>query len=509
LRPPGIRTHDVGVSPRRAPAAALLLAGCASLGGGRLPGSAEPWRQLLSEHFVLRTDLDAGAAGDLIRDLETMRRAVLAALFLEAREPPGRVEVVAFRDEREYRAFAPANAAAYYLRAAGGPPRLVMPGRLGDWQRVVLAHELTHHALAGAAARQPRWLAEGMAVWMEGLARVPLGRHIVLGNVRESRFPTARTRRVTARDLFAWDESPPDWDWLDHYTSALALVRHLQERHPEALRDLVDRLWRGQDPQAAFGAAFPQFDPARPGALEALDAEVLTRLATGVQFDGRELEVEVGGVHVEQPLEPAEVAALRITLWSQGPPKGRAALLAEARQALRHDPDHPVGLQVLSEIDGADPVPRARASVAAHPDDARAWTFLAGALKGPEGAAEREQALRRAAELAPDNAAVLWNLARELLARRRSGEALPLARRAARLAPWSPPVVQGYAEVLADLGQCQEALEAQRRAAELCSERSAEAERAELRRRLREMERGCAPAGEERPGTQGSRTASP
>jgi tetratricopeptide (TPR) repeat protein len=466
----------------------------------------------VSEHFVLRTDLDRDEAGNLVRELETMRRAVLAALFLEAREPPGRVEVVAFRDGREYQAFAPANAAAYYLRAAGGPPRLVMPGRLGDWQRVVLAHELTHHALAGASARQPRWLAEGMAVWMEGLARVPLGPHIVLGNVRESRFPTARTRRVPARELFAWDEAPPDWDWLDYYSSALALVRHLQDQYPEAVRDLVARLAAGQDPDAAFGAAFPQFDPAKPGALEALDAEVLTRLSTGVQFDGRDLHVEVGGAWAELPLEPDEVSALRITLWNLGPPKPRAALEAEVHEVLRHDPAHPVGLQVLSELDGADPVPRARRAVAAHPDDARAWTFLGAVLQGPGASAEREEALRRAADLAPENAAVLWNLARELLARRRSGEALPLARRAARLAPWSPPVLQGYAEVLADLGQCRAALDVQRRAAELCSERSAEAERAALRRRLQEMERGCAPLpppGADRPGAQGSRTASP
>jgi len=478
---------------------ALLAAGCAGLGAGRPPRSGAPWRELASEHFVVRTDLGAAGAAELIEQLEWMRAAVAAALYLGDREPPGRVEVIAFADPAEYEAFAPRNASAYYLRNAGGLPRLVMPGRLGAWQRVVLAHELAHHMMASLYVRQPRWLGEGMAAWLEGLAEGPSGPRVTLGRMPVARLPRVRQRQISARDLMAWGEGPLEGDWLDHYASALLVVRHLADRHPGQLRELLERLARGEPPGPAFRAALPEFDPERPGALEALDAAVAARVASGLDYRGREIEVRADLRREEQPMPPAEVAALRLTLWAQGPKKGREALRAEAQEVLRHDPAHPIGLQVNGELQGTEPLPLARASIAAHPDDPRAWSFLASALTREGDAAEREQALRRVAELAPDNALALANLAKELLARQRSGQALPLARRSALLAPWSPPIVELYASVLADLGQCSAALQAHRRAVDLVGERGLEAERAAMRRRLEEAERRCAngPMGNE------------
>jgi len=470
---------------------ALAGAGCAGL-AGRPPGSAGPWRELASEHFVVRTDLTAPGAGELVEQLEWMHAAVAAALYLGDRDPPGRVEVVAFARGAEYQAFAPRSASAYYLRNAGGLPRLVMPGALGDWQRVVIAHELTHHLMASLWVRQPRWLAEGMAAWMEGLAESPPGPKVTIGRIPVARLPRVRQHQVSARDLLTWGEAPLEGDWLDHYAAALLVVRHLADRHADELRDLLERLGRGEPPGPAFRTALPAFDPERPGALEALDAAVAARVASGLDYRGREIEVRADLRREERPMPPAEVAALRITLWDQGPKKGREALRREAEEVLRHEPAHPIGLQVKGELEGADPLPLARAAVAAHPEDPRSWSFLAASLGREGDAAERERALRRVAELAPDNALALANLAKELLAHQRSGEALPLARRAARLAAWSPPIVELYASVLADLGQCAAAVEAHRRAVDLIGERGLDAERAAMRGRLEQAERRCA-----------------
>ena len=119
----------------RSPAAcalalSLLGPGCATPGlAFRCPARGGPeWRELSDDHFVLRTDLRRAEAAALIDRLERMRAAVSAVLFADAPAVPGRVEVIAFRSTEEYRPFAPEGASGYYLRYAGGTPRIVISG---------------------------------------------------------------------------------------------------------------------------------------------------------------------------------------------------------------------------------------------------------------------------------------------------------------------------------------------------------------------------------------------
>ena len=477
-----------------AAAVSLLAAACAGLGNGRLPTSGRPWRELASEHFVVRTDLALPDAEELVGQLELLRAAVLAGLFMESKDPPGQVEVIAFESRDEYRAFAPSYASAYYLRNPGGPPRIVLPGGLGAMQKVVLAHELTHHLSACLFAVHVNWLSEGLAVYMEALADVRLGTHLRLGQLPEGRLPRPALRRITVRELFEWRDQPLGGLWLDHYVSAVLLVRHLVDRYPARFGAMLARMARGEAPDDAFAAEFPRFDPRRPGGLESLDQEVAARVASGLGFPGREIEVRAGAAWVVQPMPLAEVAALRLTLWAYGPRKGERALRAELAEALRRDPTHPIALQVKARLEGLDPLPLARASVASHPADPRAWTFLATALVGPDRAAEREAALRRAVELVPQNPAALTNLARELVAGGRPAEALSPAQRAAAIAPWSPQAAQVQAAALAGVGRCGEAVAAQLRAINLYTDRNGVAERERLRAEMEAWRAGCAPA---------------
>ena len=433
-------------------------------------GGAE-WRALASDHFVVRTDLDAAQAAALVGRLERIRAAVAAALP-GAIPAPGRVEVIAFRSAAEYAPFAPDGAEGYYLRSEGGPPRIVLAGALRPDERALLAHELTHHFLAGAFQRQPRWFAEGVAVSMESLGADVPGHAIVMGAPPEARLARARRSPVPAAALLAWDGTPGGRDALDWYAASWLLVDYLSSVRAEAFAELARRLVVGEPPEGAWRAAFPDHDPARAGALEALDDALAAHARGRLPAQTRELEVPAAVGYFEERIPAAEVHAIRLALWPHGPKKPVEALRAEVEETLAEDGAHPIALQYRAALWGEDPLRLARAAVSAHPRDPRAWTFLASALDGTERAAEREDAFRRASELAPGNAAALHNLASELLAQGRSGEALPVARRAVRAAPWSPPLLAGLAAVLSDLGQCAAALPVQQRAIEALPERA-------------------------------------
>ncbi len=502
-----------------ATALAAGLAACATPGRPFLCPAAggPPWRELASEHFVLRTDLDRDGAVDLLGQFELLRAAVKEALFGRAPDPPGRVEAIAFRSAEEYRPFAPPGAQAYYLRYEGGPPRIVLSGEWSSRQRAVVAHELTHHLASSILLRQPRWLSEGLATFMESLGEQRLERTLLIGVPPRGRLAAVRERRVGARELLGW-ESGGALPGPDTYATAWLLVHYLVYQRPEALADLLARLSRGESLESAWNAALPEYRLDRP--LTSLD-DALGRWLQALTFDPelegpelstrywpRSLKVSPRTIHVdpdlrfvEHPMAPVEVHALRIALSHYGPGVGEAAFRAEVAEALREDPAHPIALAAQARLQGVDPLPLARLSVKGHPEDPRAWTFLAQSLRGPGAAAERVQAYRRAADLAPDNAAALNNLGGELLDQGRSGEALPVVRRAARLAPWSAVVLDRYAAALADVGHCADALRVQRQALDAIREPAGRGEGEGMRTRLEEYRRLCSATGAAEPRT--------
>lgn len=452
-----------------------------------------PWRVIHADHYTVVTDLEGPEARALARELEVMRSAVAASLFQRQHDPPVRATVVAFADRGAFETFAPAAALAYFAFGES-EPKIVLPGRLGAEQRRVLAHEIAHHVAAYVLLRQPRWLAEGLACWAETLGEPPDGGELVVGTVPAWRRVRTRPQRITARELLAWGDDVPSQRLGAYYDAAWLLVSYLSARHPDRLAAYEGRLNGAEDPSAAFREIFPEWDPERPGRLEFLDDE-LDRWARAGQFQPRPVPATGATALRESHLPPAEVHALRLLLWPGGATRAgdEEAWRAEAGEALSEDPVHPVVLRLLADRDRLDPVPLARASTDGHPGDARAWTFLAGALP-PSAVAEREAALRRAAELAPDSASIQAELARVLLEAGRSGEALPAARRAVQLAPHAWPVLEAYAAVVADLGQCGQALLAARRALDLLPAEAPSAVRDRLRAVLAGYAERCAGA---------------
>lgn len=485
--------------PRRLAALApLLLAVAARAQDFRCPDRGGPaWREIRSAHVLLQTDLPSGKAQDLARELERMYEVVRHGLF---RTPPsaGALRVVAFRSEDEYRFFAQRNVAAYYRAGDDAGPVIVMPGAFAEAQRIVVAHELTHHVTAQVFARQPRWFSEGLACFMETVGSSGPGNTPTLGGV--PRYLYARVfpyHGGAGKVLLASDLVD---DTGRQYAVAWALVHFLVNRQPQELAQLQARFARGQDPAVAWREVFPRWDPASKDGAEALDREIGGYLGRG-KFGYRDVLLPPTQPVVERPMSAAEAHAIRLTLpWvNQGEKVEPSRIRAEVDEALGHDPGHVAALALQgTQASPAERLRLAERASIAHPEDPLAWLLLGRAIPEAEGE-RRIEAFRKAVAGDAASATALNELAWALLGAGRSGEALPLARKAAGLEPWSSPVLDTYSGVLEDLGQCAEALAVQHRAVDVLSERGGEKERAPYLERLARLERSCGQAAGARP----------
>src|SRR5205823_11521553 len=96
----------------------------------------------------------------------------------------------------------------------------------------------------------------------------------------------------------------------------------------------------GDDPGTAWLAAFPDFDPARPETLGALDSE-LSRYLTAPSFAAYPVRVATKAQFTKVRLSPSDVhielLALR-RVWPDDRKAVKAFVRAEAEEALREDP---------------------------------------------------------------------------------------------------------------------------------------------------------------------------
>lgn len=479
--------------PRPRPLAPLLLlsllAAAPARGGGfECPEAGGPaWREVRTAHFVVQTDLSSGKARDLAEELERVHETVRYGLF---RTPPetGVVRVVALADEDEYDLFAPGASrtqVAHYTERRLSGPTIVMYGKGADLQRIIVAHEIAHHLIRRVFVRNPPWFSEGLACLMESVATV--------GTPTVGGVPRHRLREVNpyfgevARVLRARESLETSRD----YAVAWALVHYLMNGRPREFGQIQQRFARGQDPAAAWREVFPQWDLGSDEAMAALDKEIGRHVTRG-DFRYREVTLPPAQPPSERPMTAAQAHDVRLSLpWLNRGAKVEAGKLeAEVEEALRHDPGAVLALALAAQRAPAEGVALAERATAAHPDDARAWLLLAGALP-KEAGDRREAALRKAVAVDRSSALALNDLAWLLLEADRPGEALPLARRAVELAPGSAAVLDTLAGVAEASGDCAPALQIQRRAMEVLPEGLSEKGRAPYRERLARLEKGC------------------
>lgn len=492
-----------------------ILVSCVACVGPRLarcPGEGgRPWQELESEHFLLRTDLPPEEAHKAMSYLERTRAAVLAAAWPSAStRPMARVSVYVLGDSGDFENLFPRRLAGFFTRDED-EPLIVLHGPPDSWRRrfsersnassSTLIHELAHYLSSYFLVRQPRWLSEGLAQFLETLELSEDGKTATLGTPHLEAVSGMKTLLEASQrgtlgaeyslgGVFSWDqpsESYRDWEIASLYWGSWLVVHWLYNNQPRYFANYQVMLAQGADPNSTFKQMFPEVF--QPG----FDKMMLGYLKRGSY---QEFTVPVPRVALnvlERTLEDSEVHAARARLTAMAAgmtEEGRQARLtlawAEMDEALKLDPKSLMALsqKVARAPDNLKPA-LARVAVEAHPGESSAWVLLARALREFESAkAEREAAYKKAVELSPDDVSAANGLAWLYVTQGRYDEAFPLAQRAVALAPWSAPILDTYALAAAGVGRCLEAILAEQRAIELLREHPDEDLETVLRARL-------------------------
>lgn len=371
-----------------------------------VPGQGgPPWIELTSPYFTIWTDADPGRARELLDKMERLRVLLIHAVFpttpIEARHL-----AIVLRDDAELRAFSTDDQSRAFVIGAQFPmwqPTIVLSAFSKNRQvEVALAHELVHAISSGVIHHQPRWFAEGMAVYFQTAG---LDARLDLIEIGGSPFgePITVQRLLTISELFEWTTMRKNES--RQYITAWALFWFLANKHPTELQryaillnaagaeierrpDLAKRLWDRAFPTLPF----TQVD-------RALD-DWITR---SQQYEVRRFRLKLGDRPIaERRLGDADVYAIRAMLRRLN---GDAQARADVAAALAAEPTHVLARLLALALDKSDITPdQARATARAHADDWRAWLLVAGAVSG--STEEAEAARTTACRLAATNPAL-------------------------------------------------------------------------------------------------------
>jgi tetratricopeptide (TPR) repeat protein len=457
---------------------AVLLSGCSAsralcpLEGGR------PWVEVKSPHFAVRTNLDEDTAEEASKELETLRQGLLQA-WGEGFDPPGTVEVIVLRNRQELAEFTNVRIEGYSATFPDGPV-LVMPGNgyaIGEdpTDLGTQAHELTHYLSQFSLVRQPRWLSEGLAMYMETIRFKADKKEVILGTLHGVFGDAYRYGWLTLDELWEWDRKGllSTAESRRHYSSAWLWVHFFISRHGERFEAFQNRLIRGEEPRRAWEESFR--------GLKDLDGQLNAYVRGGRHVNYPTITAPLPPVPDSRTLrylEPAEVHAIRARLFLMTPgaaPHEERLEKAEREmaQALKEDPDNlPVTLlRIRSSADPARRLELARRLVERHAESGLAWDALAQALDSSGYTGEEQEAARqRAVELLPDSVGAQNGLAGYYARTSQPEKGLAAAQRALALAPGNAEVLDTYSTLLFQLGRCQEALAAQQVAVQVLYE---------------------------------------
>ncbi|MCP3097642.1 hypothetical protein LZ198_01990 [Myxococcus sp. K15C18031901] len=456
-----------------------LLSGCSSMRALCPAEGGRPWVEARSPHFSIRTDLDVETAEEAAQELEMLRQGLLQA-WGGSFDPPGTVEVIVLRNRRELSEFTNVAIEGFSATTTDGPV-LVMAGNgyaLSEdpTDISIQAHELTHYLSQFALVRQPRWLAEGLATYLETIYLKPEKQEVVLGTLHAHFFDhVRRSGWRTLDELWEWDRKGllGSAESRQYYASAWLWVHFFISQHSERFERFQKRLMRGEEPRLAWEQSF--------AGVKDLAGQVHAYVHGGRHVYYPSITAPlfpVSGVIRIQPLEPAEVHAIRarlilMTPGAASPEERQEKAEREMAQAIREDPWNVsvALLRIRSATDPATRLERARQLVERHPRSGQAWDALARSLDamGDTGEAQ-EAAWQRAVELLPDSVGAQNGLALFYARTTQPEKGLAAAQQALALAPGNASVLDTYSTLLFQLGRCREALAAQQLAVEMLYE---------------------------------------
>jgi hypothetical protein len=441
-----------------------LLASIGAWGCGARLGSGPPgqpgssaragWLELETPHFRVHTDLPELQAREMGRSLEDARTALLASAWPGAKGPPGRTRVVVFTRLTDFHRYTgvEGNVAGIAITRPGFERWIAFSPGPDNGIPSVAAHELVHDLSQWFLPLQPRWLAEGLASYLEGFRFDAERRTVVAGEsspryvgwLKQTKTLMSSSRLFAETALEAHD---PRED-VSFYAGAWFLVHYLLNERGEAFGQFQRSLMRLTPWKRAWEEAFPGLT------LGELDADMIQYAE-----EGRFTPV----------IEPFEPSVFEPTLRTLSPAEayGVRALLgailgndtrADIEAASKLEPDELSALVArFHSLESRDERARqeiARRAVAAHPDDGDAW--LLAARVAPEGQ-EQRHALDRAFALAPYHPGVVWLLANDELRQGNPKRALELVRLAERRSGLSASMLMLHVGALLGLQRCDDA----------------------------------------------------
>ncbi|MFP2957568.1 DUF1570 domain-containing protein [Myxococcus sp. 1LA] len=477
------------------------------------PGEGgRPWLRLDSDHYTLHTDLPAEDAREAMRRLERTRTAILTSMWPRSLgQQMTKLDVYVLQSPREFEGLYPRRVRAFFFRS-DSEALIVLSGRPQSWEQTFnglelassspLNHELAHYLSAYTLTRQPRWLSEGLAEYLETLRLSEDGQTAVVGAPHRQAITLMRSylnavlrglaQGWTMQRVIQWDRTlearEQDKEVGANYAGSWLLVHWLLNERPQPFAEYLALLNEGVAPDEALTRALPELKSPE------LDG-VLYEYLRNRRFVERTVPVPpVGTAFIEEVLEDAQAHAIRAKLAALGAHLAhREPFITNRRKVAKDELDealrlNPTGLLALASKLSAAPEDEqeaiGRGAVEAHPQESEAWQLLGTALRhSPDKGDEREAAFREALRLDPRNAYAARELAWLFVTQGRSDDALPLARWAVSLAPWSPNALDTLAMALAGSGACEEARQTEHRALELLQEEGApELEQLILRR---------------------------
>jgi hypothetical protein len=255
------------------------------------------WRSFTSARFDLITDLSRSDAVEALGVLEGTYQMFVDVAFRGEVGRRGRIGVILFRRESDYRALAPSGTDGYFSAELDNDPEpaptAVMLAGLSAGNRIVFQHELVHHFMRRWLPHLPVWLNEGTAEYFSTLVAEhgelfvgkpppdltfttahdwyyvpPGGRYY---SVPASEVPTLRELLAATPDVFYAARHPAGQEPTteeEHrqrafYAGAWALV-HLLRNSPvyrPPFDAFINAVGRGAKPREAFERSFASIDP--------------------------------------------------------------------------------------------------------------------------------------------------------------------------------------------------------------------------------------------------------
>lgn len=428
--------------------------------GACTPSFAGPWHQVDGPYFRVISRASEADARATHRDLDQFLHVFSTVAWKDRNPPRHRITAIVFDDRRELREMLGARVNGTFFERAPIAPMLVAYRGREDPSSETLKHELAHYLQSASNTNQPSWFIEGLASYLQTASMNDAGEALI-GMPPADRLYFAQVYGVLDADALF----DPRQDIHDpaFYPSAWLLTHYLMQERTDALVDFYRELGMGRTHQAAWRASFADLTPSAID--ETLDHYLRDRGFANYRAIPVDPHTEPETQYTQ--LNTADAHAMRALLYAlhgnrnMDLAQARASATAALDAAGRLDPNNALGTLVALEMlpPPPNPLERAQAFAAAHPEDPHAWHVLLRWLHRSHADAQRiDTAARVGLERHPQDVSLLVLAADAALRLGDNERAHTLATAAMHRRNTDADVVLTYGRTLLAVGKCAEGM---------------------------------------------------